>query len=452
MNMCKRPPTVEWTDCCYGVDETPTGPILVKAVRRGRQAVIEPVASLPPAGTAARACGLTEKEAWTRRVTAPLDSADKVCKVLPALLDVQLPFGIEECVFDCVSMERNPDRSGWTVMAAVTRQADALARLAEWGKADREPHVLDQEGLALWTQTGLECPPADAMEARAVVYLGEARAVLAFGRGNRLAVTHGLRQFDPEPARRLARMALEERDESIRWFWTGPLAERREALEDIRSRMSRTAPLQDRALNEPAAILARAYAVRALTAGPLRCDLRTGSLAHPHVALLRRRRAVLNAAVGLGAGLIVLTAGLVWNGLLKNRETLARRAVAVRAREVVAQLGGGYAVNPGYEVRSVSNALAVAEAAYAPFVRMRGPSRVRRLGRLFMAAREHNAVLHRLEWSDAVFRIEGRLEHAAACEAFARRVEAETGLKPACRTDRKDAHGVRFVMETGSGL
>lgn len=443
---------MEWTDCCVGMDETPSGPIFVKAVRRGRQVVTEPADSLSGLEDVARVGGLTEKEAWVRRVTTPLASASKTRKVLPALLDVQLPFGIEECAIACVSLERTSGQVGWTAVAALTRIAEAQSRLSQWAEAGREPQTLDQEGLALWTQAGLECPPTEPTEARAVVYLGEARAVLAFGRGDLLAATHGLRQFEPDPAWRLARLALEAGEEKIRWIWAGPLAARGDALDAIRKQLSRNGPIREFVLSDPRAILARAYAVRALTPGPLRCDLRIGSLAQPDVVRRRARRMVLSAGVWLTAGLIVLAAALVWNGLLKSREERARRAVASRARTVVAQLGGGFAVNPGYELRSVSNALAAAETRYAPFVRMREPSRTWRLGRLFMAAREQNAAFHRLEWSDSVFRIEGRMEDAAACEAFARRVEEETGLKPACRIDnRKDAHGVRFVMEADSG-
>jgi hypothetical protein len=447
MSMDNRPPTVEWSRDCYGMDDTPAGPLFVRGIRHGRKIVFEPAEALPAGGLHAVAGGLTEKESWTRRIQTPLNSAAKALSVLPSMLDVQLPFGIEECAVRCVGLFRANGR-GLTALAAAARLSDIRNKLDHWRDAGREPHALDQEGLALWTQACEECPPDPPGGARAAVYLGEDRIVLAFGRGLELISTHGLRHFEPEQVRRLARLAFEGETGPVAWLWTGPLADRSGTLAELRREMGKTAPFKDHVLPDPRTFLARAYAARALTPGPLRCDFRNSELVHPAVARIRKHGEIRAAAVCLAAGVIVLAAGLCWKGLLGRRQSEASRAVAVEARGVADLLDRGAAINPGYEMRSVSNVLAAAEPRYAPFIRAAAPSRSRSLGRMLMAARENNLVLYRLEWTGSVFRAEGRAPSASAIDAFARAARMETGDPALFPKNGKDEHGVRFFMET----
>jgi len=394
--------------------------------------------------------GLSEAACGIRRVAIPLAAAGPARKVLPSLLDVQLPFSLESCVWDCAALEREAAGAGWIATVAAARLEAAQARLAQGAAAGREPHLLDQEGLALWTQAVQECPPRLPQEPRAVVYLGADRAVLAMGRGRTLAVTQGFRQVDAESACRLARLAFGGSEEGVHWIWSGPQAARADALATLRAGLAGTAALTETVVPDPRAILARAYAVRALTPGPLRCNLRMGPLVHPGVRRRLARRAMWDAAAWLGAGLIVLAAGIGWHAGLAQREEAARAAVVRRARATVDRLGGG-AVIPGYEGRSVSNALAAAAARDEPFARMREPSRVGPLGGMLAAARDSRVAIRRLAWTDASFRLDGYAETADAVGAFTRRVAQELGIETIGRTDRKETHGVRFILETPPG-
>lgn len=446
MDVCRE--TCEWTDRCYGVDETPAGPVVVLAVRQGRKVVVEEVAAWPVQGPYAVAAGLTEKEAWVRRLQTPLRSKSKVLRVLPGLLEAQLPFGIDECMVSCVRLFRSPKTTGLTAVVAVVRRTDLQSRLGRSVAEGREPHVLDQEGLALWTQAADECPPHQADELRVVIYLGLDRATLVFGRGSEWMSTQGLRRFEPGQVIRQARLIFDGDPRPVFWIWTGPGAGDATAMESIRRIMDRSEPVQERVMKDPRTVLARAYAVRALTPGPLRCDFRMDSFAHGDVQRLRIRREFSTAMIWLVAGVILLSIGMGWKGWLEKREARARQAVAGRARAVMTRLGGGQAINPGYEIRSVSNALAGVEAQYAPFVRAVSPSRSRALGRILMAAREGNIILYRVAWEDTRLKVEGVGASEMACRAFVRLVEAEAGLTTVCRTTKKDEHGFRFVMET----
>jgi hypothetical protein len=426
-----------------GDDETPAGPIAVLAVRRGRSVTVAP-ASLPVEG-AALATGLTEKDAWVRRIQTPLQSRAKAQGVLPGLLDVQLPFGIEECVIECVGAHRQSSSAGWTLTAAVAKAGDVRTRLAGWAAEGREPHHLDQEGLALWTQA-LEEQPASPEALRAVVYLGEDRSTLAFGRGDELVSTQGLKRFDPAQALRLTRMAFEGQSGEIDWIWAGPLAEQGPLVEGYARELK--APGGGRILKEPRSVLARAYAIRALTAGPLRCDFRLDDRMHPEVKSRRDCGSRFTAIIGLGAGLILLAAGLSWRGLLSYRESQVGAAVRQRALGLVARLGGSPAIHPGYERRAVSAAWEAVRDRYEPFARARAPVVSRGLSRLLMAAREEGAVLHRLAWNEAEVKAEGRAPSAEVAARLARIVEQETGRTLTVKTERKAEHEFHFTMET----
>ncbi|MFO7534700.1 MAG: hypothetical protein R6X19_03285 [Kiritimatiellia bacterium] len=444
--MDTRAPTCEWTDRCVGIDETADGPVMVRALRRRGSWVLEPVGALLSDGSEAVASGLSEREAWVRRVHVSLGSRKKALQVLPSLLDVQLPFGIEECVVEFVGMDRAPG-GGWSALTAAARRPDVRAALDRRAAGPGEPHVLDQEGLALWTQAAAECPP-DSSAPRAVVYLDRDRATLALGRGADLAATQGLRRFDPEQALRQARLAFEGEAGSVLWIWTGPGAAEPEVLAGVRAGMNRQGAVRDRVMDDPRTVLARAYALRAMTPGPLRCDFRKRELDHPRVREWRRRRAAVSTGIWLAAGLALLALALVWKGLLVNREAAVRSALAGKARAIVARVEGGAAILPGYEVRSARQVMAEREALYMPFRRAKAPARSRELAQLLMAARDGSLVLYRLEWTESALHIEGEAGTEAAGKAFSRKVESITGKPVSFKTDRKGEHGVRFVMET----
>lgn len=445
--MDTRPPTCEWTDRCVGIDETASGPVMVRAFRRRGAWILEPVSAVAADGSDAVAAGLSEREAWVRRVPVNLRSRKKALQVLPSVLDVQLPFGIEECVLECVSMER-ASGGGWTVLAAAARRADVKTALERRAAGPGEPHVLDQEGLALWTQADPECPPESPTAPRAVVYLDRDRATLALGRGRDLIATQGLRRFDPEQVLRLARLAFEGESASLLWIWTGPGAADPAFLAEVRGGMNRLGIVRDRVMDDPRAVLARAYALRALTPGPLRCDFRKGEIEHPRVRDWRRRRASVSTGIWLAAGLVLLAVALMWKSVIAGREAGVRQALVEKARAIVARLDGGASILPGYEVRSARQAMAEREGQFMPFLRAREPARSRELSRLLMAARDGDLALYRLEWKENALHIEGEAETATAGGGFARAVESITGKPVSFKTDRKGDHGIRFVMET----
>ncbi len=80
----------------FGIDFSASKSVIVRAVGRGRRVRFEALPALPEQVECAAA--LPTYECFARRIVAPLASAEKARKVLPSLLDVQLPFPIEKCV------------------------------------------------------------------------------------------------------------------------------------------------------------------------------------------------------------------------------------------------------------------------------------------------------------------------------------------------------------------
>lgn len=437
----QRPRTCEWTDRCVGQDETPEGRVAVLAIRKRGTVTYEPVSG--PVQGAALAIGLTERESWVRRIQTPLKDKAKGLGVLPGLLDVQLPFGIEECVFQCVGAERQAP-AGWSLLAAVARESELKARLERGVAEGMEPHHVDQESLALWTQALTE-RPASPDERRAVVYLGEDRSVLVFGRGEALLSTHSLKRFEAAQAQRLARLVFEGGAHTVNWIWAGPLAGQPDRVEGLVRELD--AGGRTHTLSEPRAVLARAYALRALTPGPLRCDFRQGEWIHPDVRQRRDRQDRFSAAVWLAAGLILLAAGLAWRGLMAARESELDHAIFLRAKGQALSLDPQARVQPGLERRGLEQAWAPHQDERRAFSAALSPPVSRGLGRFLMAAREGKVVLHKLDWNEEGLRVEGTAPTAEAADRLRQTVEREQGLSVTVKLDPKKGHDAAFVLE-----
>ena len=171
------------------------------------------------------------RDVLLRRLVAPLASVAKARRVLPSLLDVQLPFPLDESV--CAFPEVRPDGAGRVVALAAVAPKEALVRRVEQLRAaGLDPAVLAPEGLALWRGSRHEAPPADPSAARIVVYAGADRWTAAAGIGDAFRWTAaGAPPAAAEPAAALAAAAPllrrlrtddEFRSAALEWRWCGP--------------------------------------------------------------------------------------------------------------------------------------------------------------------------------------------------------------------------------------
>lgn len=427
MNVSARPDR----SCCYGIDCSDAFVCVVRSARARhglrhevmvcgdpaaeREALARAAAEIRVAverGRAWSAAALPVRDSLIRRLTAPFPSVAKARRVWPSLLSLQLPFPLEQCAADYLAMQ--PLAGGRVEALAVAARLEAVtAALARAQALGLDPTALDHEGLALWTAARNERPPADE-GLRVAVYAGLDRTVLAVGHGDRFESAHasswsarafhadgreeGLREFAGRVARILQSSRRADERAATAWLWTGPAAED-DAFRAAVERALADLPLDPIRLREPAGVLARAMAERALKPDALPCSLRTGPLEHPARRDARRRRD-RQAAAGLLAASLLLCAlhAAAWSalrGVERTRQETLNRA----ARE----LSGLAFIPKGFEVAQAREALQKKEAARAPLAAYFDFSISQALHGLLTAARAQGLFLATLELqSDAV--------------------------------------------------
>lgn len=447
------PASAPWADVCYGVDDTPERGVFVKAVRRrGRlafsrvQAAELQALTIPPRNTVMAAC-LHQQRSFARWLTAPLASARKARRVFPAILDVQLPFPIEDCEYDVLDVQASPDKTSTRGLAVGARAVEIERRLDELRALGVEPQVLDQEGLALWTRALDELPPgrggAEEQRLRVVVYAAGTRATLAVGRRQEFLGAHALRRLEPDAVHRLIVPYATGAAPDVEWVWTGPLAGEAEAVRALQSVLSERWPGPSRTAAEPEAFLARAVAARALSSGPSRWNFRRGRFSHP-VQQAREARAPYVLAAGLlAAGLALCAVNLGWQ-VESNRRLGAVQRLNLSLAEAIVRAPVPFQ----QEVRSARRALDERTRLMEPFAAAE-PVLRETLGKLLAVARDEGLALETVSLRRQSATIRGAAPKWRQAGGAMKRFEQ---LGWTAKLERKGDSGespARFVMTLG---
>ena len=333
-----QPSAAPWARTALGVDDTSGKTVVVRAIRRFGRLRLErcpdaPATALPPSRTAVAAC-LRQRESFIRWVEAPLASPRKALRVFPSLLDVQLPFSIEDCAFQVVDARPAPGGQASRGLAVGARIADIDKRIQAFPPGLGSPHLLDQESVALWSQSLAEEPVRSPATPRAVIYESDDRLTAVIGRGNELLGAHTWRTFEPDPVSRALRLYFPDAAAECLCLWAGPSALNAAAVRSRHAALAGRWPGSLVIPPEPDAFLARALATRALTAGPLRFDARQGSQVHPAVAERQRQAPLKAAAACLAAGLCLCLVNAIWMAGSARRLGQAQAALHAAALRV----------------------------------------------------------------------------------------------------------------------
>lgn len=387
----------------YGVDLSPGAVRIVRASRSRKGLRTEQVlaAALPAETEAARAAmtsiqaevlagdavesvALTALDVFTRWLQTPFPVAAKARKVLPSLLDIQLPVPLEQCAW-VIAEEGRSDNGKVRLLTAAVRLTDARKRLDEARSLGLDPAVLDHEAFALWSHLQQVRPAAPA-QARVLLHMGPAAGLLLVGKGDTLQAAHALRSAPPAGEKAVGAWSVRVRQvlrsqgltdaSEIAWIWSGPGAADAAAREALQAALG-DLPVRFACVEAPETFLAEALAVRRLEPTALACNFRRDALAHPFSArhtARRRRRAFLAAAAAAAA---VCAVNLAWLQALKHRNQQMQEALTRLAQEV----SGLETVPRGQEVFAVQQALA-ARGNEDPVQRMFLPSLTVALGDL----------------------------------------------------------------------
>lgn len=418
---------------CVGVELGPVGPVCARAGRdfRGRLYYenIPAAAAVPPEQRRRPAAGcLAVSDSLTVWLDAPFASWSKTRRVLPALLDAQLPFALEECRYSFVAAR--PALDGKVqVLALAARAGIVEAQLDRYRAAGWDPVFLDHAGLALWTQSLLETPPAPG-EARVLVYVQPGMLTVVTGRGGDFQQAHTL-ALPAELAGagggrmdalfgRLERIlyAAAGADWQPHWLLYAGAGAPAPVADELERRLPRRWPGRISRPVNAVGILSRALAVRALSSGAWRCNLREGPLLHPAVRGWRRQATRRAAYMAMAAGCLLLAGNLVWQAAAARRLQSMRGAVAALA----ARLAPGERIPYGREVEEAQRAWEKERQATAALHAAVSADLHLRIGQLLEAGAAGGIAYQVLEADDRQFTLRCSAADWGRFEALARRL------------------------------
>jgi len=425
-----------WAVRACGVDWNSGKPLAVDVRLRRGQPVFTPltpeaVAAAESDARTAVAGALPPGRAMAVWLQTPLTDPAKARRVLPTLLDMAMPFALEDCVYEFAPLGRTPasgeflspetkPKQALGALAVAARRDDVSAQLALYADKGFDPHVLDHEGLALWTEAQRTLPIPDAAGVRAVVWVREGEALLALGAGQRFWSAHRITDQAGSTLARTVRVQLDAVAEGryakapLTWLWGGAAAAA--ACVALRARVEAELPgVASRELPGGESFLAGALAVRALLAGPLRFNLRRDALAHLAVrrqtAIQHRRR-----AVSLAAAAVLLLAA---NGTVMHVRAQRLQAVQAQFKTTIDRVAGWPVAAAGENALQIAQReLAARQEAYRPVARVFGPSLLETLDRVLAAASSSGVTLRSLLLQFEKVALQGEVVSQAAAQVL----------------------------------
>lgn len=314
--------------CGVGLDLSGDGlqAVCVTRSAEGAAAVLSPeamAALLRDNGRCVVAVSMSIAQSICVSLELPFEDERRARRVLPSLLDIQLPFALEEAAYCFPAVLE----AGPTALAVVARHPDVNALLEGVRAHQADPQILDHEGLALWSgglrwhQQAHGGIPAELL----VVSIAAGRVVLVHGREGRYRTALECQATDRATLTRLLSTLLGPRAQraaggasTTRILVCGSGVDQADdamaVIEQWGLPLSRPP--------EPATFLPEALARRALQGDgqPYPCNLRVAEHAHRGTARQGRRSLLV------AAGLCWLMAVLLVGGSLTTSLVLAQRS------------------------------------------------------------------------------------------------------------------------------
>ena len=266
----------------YGIDVQGDEPVIVGVRRSGiRQNEYFGVDSADSGSLlrAPTAVAMPARGSLAQWLAVPYASARKARKVLPTLLDIQLPFALDQCVHDFVSQGKTINGE-FEALAVAARNQDVSAFLDSLATTSLDPDIIDHEGLTLWAHSLVEHPvDGQSRRERIIVYAGRERGTLVLGRGRRFLNAHALSLADSGTAKRLIRAAFGDAPTELEWLWVGPEAAS-DSVQQIRVELEHSAAGEALMAAEPETFLARGLALRASQRDGMTVNFRSGPFHH----------------------------------------------------------------------------------------------------------------------------------------------------------------------------
>lgn len=397
-----------------GIDLDGDTPIQVEAFARHGHVEYRPcTAGYVAPETIVAAC-ILQRESFTRWIKTPLSSIRKAEKVIPTLLDIQLPFPLDKCEYSVISLSGNKDRSGSSALVIGARHSDIAARLQSLSAAAVDPHILDQEGLCLWSQLMEEQPHAGRQDVTAaLLFFARDRVTICIGQSGQFSSAHSLKTPDVDGIQRIIKPYLPNDRQEIALFRAGPSASAACTPLFLSCLASSIPSSSCTEVQGPQAFLARACARRALIGISNGCNLRSGIFLNEKQKLRIRRRPRNTAIICLMAGISLWVCNGIW--LLARNQLTAQ--MQQRARQLAVSIVGNPRLVPtGQELLAAKRAIAGQAKAHsaimAPFENSLGES----LRSVLSALAEHRLRIESIHFNRQAFVVHGTASEWDACE------------------------------------
>jgi len=241
-------------------------------------------------------------DSFIRPLQSPFPSIKKAQAVLPSLLDVQLPFPLEQCTYRFANVHR--PENGNVRALAVAIPNDRLQILLENVRSiGIDPEWIEQESLALW-RCALRQFPAGSASNRVVIYLGTDRTIAVSGKNLMPVASFGTQSSWSDSLEKAAGAKLANRlqqhlagafrgesEMPVEFLVCGPAA-----ATSARLREEMEIPIENwKIMAKPESCLAASLAEGLLEPDVWSENLRIGTLTHAHI--IRHARRVENRAL-----------------------------------------------------------------------------------------------------------------------------------------------------------
>lgn len=419
-------------------------------------------------------------ESLTIWLDTPFTSKLKAARVLPSMLDVQLPFPLDDC-FYCFVKYRRKAAGKISVLAVAARRTTIQQRLEAYIAAGIDPLIIDHEGLALWQESLREAPCdkphglAYSAEAkllaakdglaqkgensprsditRVVISLEPDHVAFVIGSGGIFLNAHSL-QISVETGtemkledvflrmQRVLRAELQA-DKKVEWVFCGALARQPATVNALHRLLSAEWPGSFMVHKSPETFLARAISSRALAGREHACNLRQGDLTHPEILAKNRKRSARAVWTLLLAGMTLCIFNLAWQTAGSLRFKKAREEVSRLAGEIVP----GRFVPYGREVEEARKTVQKRLDEFSPVMRVFAEPLSTRLAGMINAGRTARLSFTRLEITPDKITVGGTAEDWNYCEHLAKLIE-NSGYKTELeRTENLEDNLVHFIVK-----
>jgi len=336
-------------------------------------------------------------DSFIRPVEAPLASVSKARAVFPSLLDVQLPFPLEQCAWQFTGLSKSAQ--GHVRALAVAVPLERINQTLEsFRPASIDPEWLDQESLALWRFSRKQRAIAAGCT-RVVLYLGLDRTVAVVGNAREPLATVGARTAWSADTDAAARDKLVVR---LRQFLAGALRNVGESTAEFvvagPGAEADTAILRDaldvhadkwKPVESPSIFLAHALADGLRWPENWTANLRHGNLVHPNLVRNQERRNNRVCLLTAAASLFLIVSS--WNAVHVAARHHDRLQADIRTRAMT--LTGNPAIPRGQEVFIAGRFVEDAAGNYLTFQQWLEPSAYPGFARLLREAKVRNVAI-----------------------------------------------------------